>query len=177
MKTNPLFLTRHLDGATFRYKPQHGIDGGFLSEWEPLYEASTVKADADKLKAFQSGVPVGSKYEPTGTKSWAPVFENAERKLLNKHKYKGGEELDMLVVSDLHRHEEYGGPFWIKVPSTARVREVRLVISEKCGILPGLQRMSYAGKQMEDAERKLEHYGVKYWNKKFPDWPLYIRRY
>ena len=52
MKTNPLFLTRHLDGATFRYKPQHGIDGGFLSEWEPLYEASTVKADADKLKAF-----------------------------------------------------------------------------------------------------------------------------
>ena len=27
---------------------------------------------------------------------------------------------------------------------------------------------------MEDAERKLEHYGVKYWNKKFPDWPLYI---
>ena len=39
----------------------------------------------------------------------------------------------MLVVSDLHRHEEYGGPFWIKVPSTARVREVRLVISEKCG--------------------------------------------
>ena len=77
MKTNPLFLTRHLDGTTFRYKPQHGIDGGFLSEWEPLYEASTVKADADKLKAFQSGVPVGSKYEPTGTKSWAPVFENA----------------------------------------------------------------------------------------------------
>ena len=63
MKTNPLFLTRHLDGATFRYKPQHGIDGGFLSEWEPLYEASTVKADADKLKAFQSGVPVGSKYD------------------------------------------------------------------------------------------------------------------
>ena len=108
MKTNPLFLTRHLDGATFRYKPQHGIDGGFLSEWEPLYEASTVKADADKLKAFQTGVPVGSKYEPTGTKSWAPVFENAERKLLNKHKDKGSEELDMLVVSDLHRHEEYG---------------------------------------------------------------------
>jgi hypothetical protein len=37
--------------------------------------------------------------------------------------------------------------------------------------------MSYAGKQMDDAERKLEHYGIKYWNKQFHDWPLYIRRY
>ncbi len=122
-------------------------------------------------------MPVGSKYEPTGTKTWAPVFEKAETKLLNKYKDRDGVELDLLVVSDLHRHEEYGGPFWIKVPSAARVREVRLVIAEKCGILPGLQRMRYAGKQMDDAERKLEHYGIKYWNKQFHDWPLYIRRY
>ena len=27
---------------------------------------------------------------------------------------------------------------------------------------------------MEDAERKLEHYGVKYWTRSSLDWPLYF---
>ena len=30
---------------------------------------------------------------------------------------------------------------------------------------------------MDDSERNLEHYGIKYWNKKFPDWPIVMRRF
>lgn len=43
------------------------------------------------------------------------------------------------------------------------------------GVLPALQRLSYAGKRLDDAQRTLEHYGVAYWAAKFPHWPLKIR--
>lgn len=72
--------------------------------------------------------------------------------------------------------------------------------------MPGLQRLSYAGKNFEDSARSLEQcvpscascdtmpmcsmrvawrsrggaarrYGVAYWHKKFPHWPLVIRRH
>ena len=85
--------------------------------------------------------------------------------------------LKLLVVSELHSDEEYGGPFWIEVPSKTRVWQLRRVLYEKCGVLPGLLRLAYAGKRFEDAERNLEHYGVKYWNAKFPDWPIMIKRH
>jgi len=42
--------------------------------------------------------------------------------------------------------------------------------------MPGLMRIAYRGQSFEDESRKLEHYGVRYWNKKFPDWPLVILR-
>ena len=43
-------------------------------------------------------------------------------------------------------------------------------------MLPALQRLSYAGKHLDDAQRTLEHYGVDYWHAKFPHWPIKIRR-
>lgn len=44
------------------------------------------------------------------------------------------------------------------------------------GVLPALQRLSYAGKHLDDAQRTLEHYGVAYWAAKFPAWPIRIRK-
>ena len=74
-------------------------------------------------------------------------------------------------------------------------------------MLPGLQRLSYAGKNFEDSARTLDQcvpaspiaqreyraayrqlrsgaharpprrYGVAYWHKKFPHWPIIIRRH
>lgn len=43
-------------------------------------------------------------------------------------------------------------------------------------MLPALQRLSYAGKRLDDAQRTLEQYGVAYWHARFPQWPLRIRR-
>jgi hypothetical protein len=57
-----------------------------------------------------------------------------------------------------------------------RIEEVRKVIRDKGGILPALQKLSYAGKNMEDSQRTLEQYGVEYWNARFPHWPLKIRK-
>lgn len=34
-----------------------------------------------------------------------------------------------------------------------------------------------AGKHLEDAQRTLEQYGIRYWHNKFPHWPLKIRRH
>ena len=31
----------------------------------------------------------------------------------------------------------------------------------------GLMKLAYRGQSFEDESRKLEHYGVRYWNKKF----------
>ena len=39
------------------------------------------------------------------------------------------------------------------------------------------KRLSYAGKHLDDSQRTLQQYGIKYWNSKFPDWPLVIRRF
>ena len=52
--------------------------------------------------------------------------------------------LKLLVVSELHSDEEYGGPFWIEVPSKTRVWQLRRVLYEKCGVLPGLLRLATA---------------------------------
>jgi hypothetical protein len=47
---------------------------------------------------------------------------------------------------------------------------------DRGGVLPALQRLSYAGKALDDAQRTLAHYGVDYWAARFPHWPLTIRR-
>jgi len=39
-----------------------------------------------------------------------------------------------------------------------------------------MQKLAYAGKKLDDSKRTLEHYGVAYWQKKFPDWPVTIRK-
>lgn len=143
-------------------------DGGVLSEWKPLYNPTPEQAEIDRKKAYETGVPHG--YVPAGDK------------------YAGQPTISLLVKSELHDETEYGvnvdengrhsgGPFRIDVSPKMRIMDLRLAIKEKCGILPGLMRFSYAGKQLDDSQRTLEHYGVKYWNAKFPDWPLVIRRF
>ena len=147
-----------------------------FSDWEPLYEPSTVKADADRLAAHKAGVPHGAdlaqfpEYKVVGKS-----FDGEAERLAEK--YGTDSMIKILVTSQLHRDEEYGGPFWITVPSKIRVYELRRIIANKCGVLPGLQRLTFAGKKMDDSERNLEHYGFKYWNKKFPDWPIVMRKF
>ena len=145
-----------------------------------MYEPSTIKADADRLVAFEAGVPHGSG-ETTAAANAAVTSTSSSTSVVavirEKYAHQQCPTARLLVVSELHRDEEYGGPFWIEVPTKIRVHELRCVIAEHCGVLPGLQRLSYAGKKFEDPERNLEHYGVKYWNAKFPDWPVVIRRF
>lgn len=73
--------------------------------------------------------------------------------------------------------EEYGGPFWVEVCPKMKVDELRKVIRDACGVQPGLQRLAFAGKTFEDANRTLEHYGVRYWHAKFPHWPITLIRH
>jgi hypothetical protein len=70
-----------------------------------------------------------------------------------------------------------GGPFSITVSPKMRVEELRAVIRDVGGILPALQRLSYAGKHLDDAQRTLEQHGIAYWHKKFPHWPIRVRRF
>lgn len=41
---------------------------------------------------------------------------------------------------------------------------------DKSGIPPGIQRLAYAGKNLDDPDRKLKKFGIIYWHSKFPDW-------
>mmetsp|Transcript_6266 Transcript_6266/g.15877 ORF Transcript_6266/g.15877 Transcript_6266/m.15877 type:complete len:101 (+) Transcript_6266:498-800(+) len=95
--------------------------------------------------------------------------------------------IKLTVTSELHDADEYGsnvdsngkhsgGPFDIDVSPKMTIQDLRMVIKEKGGILPGLQRLAYAGKKLDDPKRTLEHYGIAYWHKKFPHWPLTVRR-
>ena len=110
----------------------------------------------DRQKAFEAGIPHG---------------EYVYRK-----RYGDCPILSLLVTSELHTDTEYGGPFWIHVPSKIRVSDLRDYIRDRSGIMPGLMKLAYRGQSLDDESRKLEHYGVRYWNKKFPDWPLVIKR-
>ncbi|KAK9832968.1 hypothetical protein WJX74_003142 [Apatococcus lobatus] len=150
-----------------KYKPILQADGGQLSEWEPMYQPSPEQAEEDRRLAYESGVPHG--YVPPGDK------------------YAGLPTMSILVSSDLHTEEEYGkkqasgkhtgGPFMIDVSPKMRIEDLRKVIWREGGILPGLQKLSYAGKNLEDSQRTLQHYGIEYWHRKFPEWHLKIRRY
>lgn len=42
-----------------------------------------------------------------------------------------------------------------------KVDDVRGVIADACGVMPGLQKLAFAGKNFEDGGRTLEQYGVK----------------
>ena len=181
-----------------KYVPVMQADGGQLSEWKPMYNPTAEQAEADRKKAYETGVPHG--FVAPGDK------------------YKGLPTIALPVVSDLHSPEEYGekvdangkhsgGPFVLHVSPKMRIEELRKVIMVSCmlckkdyvvvwylqsimnesqwnnnkmqdksGIIPALQKFSYAGKNLEDSQRTLEQYGIAYWNKKFPGWPLKIRR-
>jgi hypothetical protein len=81
------------------------------------------------------------------------------------------------AATSQHLDEEYGGPFYISVPVKMKVEDLRNVIrvrpaapqrgqsnvnahpgcsQDACGVMPGLQRLSYAGKNFEDSNRSLE---------------------
>eukprot|EP00958_Prasinococcus_capsulatus_P023052 scaffold3341_cov317-Prasinococcus_capsulatus_cf.AAC.1 len=93
-----------------------------------------------------------------------------------------------------------GGPFRIAVSPRMKVGEFKNLLRDACGILPGLMNLSFrgacmrdcvrgttgaayaarwvprAGTKLADNERRLEQYGVAYWHKLFPDWPIVLTR-
>jgi hypothetical protein len=150
-----------------KYVPVVQPDGGQLSDWKPLYQPSKEQEEEDRKKAYESGVPHG--YVPRG------------------FKYEGMPTIKINVTSELHTSDEYGaqvnqdgkhsgGPFSVDVSPKMTVEDLRLQIKEKGGIIPGMQKLAYAGKKLDDPKRTLEHYGIAYWHKKFPDWPITIRK-
>ncbi|KAG2436012.1 hypothetical protein HYH02_011724 [Chlamydomonas schloesseri] len=159
-------------GGGEKYVPVLQPDGGQLSEWEPMYAPSKEQAEADRAAAYAAGVPHG--YVAPGT---APRAAEED------------EVLELWVVSELHDDSEYGGcvdaatgrhsggPFKVTVGAGTRVEQLRLVLRDQGGLLPALQRLSYAGKHLDDSQRTLQHYGIAYWHKRFPHWPIKIRKY
>ena len=134
-----------------------------------MYAASPEQQAADRAAAFAAGVPAG--YRAPGAA------------------YEGQETIELWVESALHSPGEYGaevdaatgahtgGAFTVRVPLGMRVEDLRLVIRDVGGIPPALQRLSYAGRGLDDAQRTLAHYGVGFWHRKFPHWPIRVRRY
>ncbi len=143
-------------------------DGGQLSEWRPMYAPTAEQAEADRRAAYAAGVPHG-------------FVAAGER-------HRGAPTIALRVESELHGADEYGaevdaatgrhsgGPFTVRVSPKTRVEELRGVLRDAGGLLPALQRLSFAGKNLDDAQRTLEQYGVAYWHAKFPHWPLKLRR-
>ncbi|KAF8060592.1 ubiquitin [Scenedesmus sp. PABB004] len=188
------------------YTPLVQADGGQLSEWQPMYQPSRDQAQADRAAAYAAGVPHGfvapgdrlaglptieltvvselvcARRTPA---SWAPTADRprgaalapahelcaAPRRAAPQH---DASEYGARVASD---GSHSGGPFTVRVSPGIRVEELRAVIRDAGGILPALQRLAYAGKHLDDAQRTLQQYGVAYWHAKFPHWPLTVRRF
>ena len=142
-----------------RYAPATRGEGGVSSEWTPMYDPTREEYLKDKAEAVAKGIPLGS-------------FIDAKVAAMRKPP----KTLRLLVTSMLHVDCEYGGPFWIDVSDTTRVNEVKKLIADKTGVMPGLMRLAYAGKKFDDNSRTLAQMGVRYWNAKFPDWSLVILR-
>ncbi|KAG2426193.1 hypothetical protein HXX76_013174 [Chlamydomonas incerta] len=142
-----------------KYVPVLQPDGGQLSEWEPMYAPSKEQAEADRAAAYAAGVPHG--YVAPGASRRAAGAAGAGGE--------GEEEvLQLWVVSELHDDDEYGaqvdaatgrhsgGPFRVAVGARTRVEELRLLLRDAGGLLPALQRLSYAGKHLDDSQRTLQ---------------------
>eukprot|EP00889_Picochlorum_renovo_P000475 jgi/Picre1/27505/NNA_000472.t1 len=71
-----------------KYVPVMQADGGQLSEWKPMYNPTNEQAEADRQKAYETGIPHG--YVAQGDK------------------YKGLPTIALPVISDLHTSDEYG---------------------------------------------------------------------
>ena len=142
-----------------KYAPNVRAGGGTSSEWRPMYDPTREEYLKDKAEAVATGVPIGTVIESrVAATRRAPTT------------------LRVLVRSTLHVDAEYGGPFWIDLRDDMRVDEVKKAIADRCGIMPGLMKLAYAGKKFDDNCRTLSQMGVRFWSKKFPDWPVTICR-
>jgi len=130
-----------------KYVPVVQPDGGQLSEWKPLYQPSKEQEEEDRKTAYETGVPHG--YVPRG------------------FKYQGMPTITVNIKSELHTNDEYGthvdengkhsgGPFSIEVSPKMTIEDLRLEIKAKGGIIPGMQKLAYAGKKLDDPKRTLE---------------------
>ena len=133
--------------------------GAVYSEYRTMYDPTRDEYLRDVEKAKERGVPIGTVIEERVAANVRP------RKMLR-----------LLVTSRLHVDAEYGGPFWIDVADDARISEVKKLIGERVNILPGIIRLAYAGKKLDDHAKTLAQSGVRYWNEKFESWPLTILR-
>eukprot|EP01023_Acetabularia_acetabulum_P037991 TRINITY_DN36299_c0_g1_i4.p2 TRINITY_DN36299_c0_g1~~TRINITY_DN36299_c0_g1_i4.p2 ORF type:complete len:134 (-),score=20.67 TRINITY_DN36299_c0_g1_i4:341-742(-) len=132
-----------------------------------MYNPSPEQAEEDRRKAYEAGIPHG--YVAAGDK------------------YKGLPTIKLQVASLLHDEGEYGsivdaegkhsgGPFTIEISPKMRIEDLRQVIYKQGGIIPALQKLSYADRNLDDSQRTLEQYGICYWHKRFPHWSLKIRK-
>lgn len=141
---------------------------GFLSEWTTPYKPSDEELTAHKEDAYKRGVPHGLRSDG------------------NDHD--DGDMVTLLVRSELHHNSEYGtkvdangkhhgGPGLVTLSLKMRIAEVFQVLKRELGLLPANQCLAFGARNLEDNQRTLEHYGVRYWHAKFPDWPLTVRRF
>lgn len=124
-----------------------------------MYDPTREEYLRDVARAKEMGVPIGTVIEERVAARKRP------RKMLR-----------MLVTSRLHVDAEYGGPFWIDVADDARISEVKKLIGERVNVLPGVIRLGFAGKKLDDHAKTLAQAGVRYWHEKFESWPLTILR-
>lgn len=150
------------------YTPKMQTDGGQWSETRKMYNPSADEAEADRLRAYQTGIPHGFTPQPqaTGTDSGSAsvlLKLTVSSTYFRSHEY-GPEERE----DGTH----YGGPFAITVPASIRVDALKQIVQDEGGVPIALQKLSYAGKKLMDPNRTLEQYGVAYWNARFPQWEL-----
>ena len=169
---NYIFYARCHGGIVYR---QRVMDDklGYMTEWEEPYKPTAEALAAAKEEAYRSGVPQDSAFHGAG----------------QEQEQEGhGDTVELLVRSELHFPGEYGvkvdasgrhsgGPARVRLPLSMKIAEVHQVLHREMGLLPAHQSLAYGGKNFEDNQRTLEHYGVRYWHRKFPDWPLTVRRF
>ena len=158
-----------------KYVPVVQPDGGQLSDWKPLYQPSKEVEEEDRRKAYESGVPHG--YVPRGFK-----YEGMPTITL---KITSELHTDDEYGTNIDRNGKHsGGSFAVEVSPKMTIEDLRLVIKvsvvvslrvfflfyikykiclqiksnyqEKGGIIPGMQKLAYAGKKLDDPKRTLE---------------------
>lgn len=168
---NYVFYSRFHDGIIYK---QRIMDDklGYLSEWATPYKPSEEELARHKEEAYRRDVPYGLSPEDDCARS-AGVDDD---------------KVTLLVRSELHHDSEYGtdvdadgkhsgGPGHVTLSLKMRIAEVHQVLRRELGLLPAHQCLAFAAHNLEDNQRTLEQYGVRYWHAKFPDWPLTVRRF
>lgn len=146
-----------------------------------MYNPTPEQADADRQKAYETGVPHGVCNALASLHAWRSGAQTQATSLLatsTRARPRSScscaaswcvlrgtapfatsytRALSPVCASAAQHHdEEYGGPFWVEVSPKMKIDELRNVIRDACGIIPGSQRLSFAGKNFEDSGRSLE---------------------
>eukprot|EP00899_Mesostigma_viride_P015035 jgi/Mesvir1/23532/Mv18233-RA.1 len=102
----------------------------------------------------------------------AELFKPRQGPIDWPNRFKDDPKMSIPVESRIHKEGEFNPRTRVELSPRMTTHDVRCAIRDATGIMPGVMKLSYAGKMMDNSNATLLQYGVPFWHEQFPDWPI-----